>query len=457
MENSTFLDRKQLLDLIKNAKKKIRVLGAVAFDLPYADYQNDWFEKINKGALQVEIICESEADLTYSSLISVNKKISGDDRSYDIGNLTRMKNEPKIKLRDYFVNKMCKHIEPEGEGEQKNEKQCFSLRTCYWRIPVPVINIDDDYYYTLSLTKFCTHVKFEKVTKDNPWYEEFQNYFNAYFDMDLGAKKYSSEITAKDNRTEIISMYNDNRHCLGQLPRQSFLDITKAKVVVWGMLFTRDGRVLIHKRANNAKDNRGMWDKSIGGHVDMEKDTVDTVKAAAREALEELYKIEAEDQGEHMLDDVKKVDPNVPMFMGEWREEMRTTLPFKEIRNKKDKIYFFRMNYDFSKQAIDSPRILPDGTESPVKCFADMYVFIMNEHFEKGELENSSFKALELHQLNDCYLGEPITYFDKDIKEEVTEKFKATPDLKKIITGKLWPELNAFADYLKEGLEEHKT
>ena len=101
----------------------------------------------------------------------------------------------------------------------------------------------------------------------------------------MGAKKYSSEITAKDNRTEIISMYNDNRHCLGQLPRESFLNIEKAKLVVWGMLFTRDGRVLIHRRADNAKDNRDMWDKSIGGHVDMEKDTVDTVKAAAREAL----------------------------------------------------------------------------------------------------------------------------------------------------------------------------
>ena len=29
--------------------------------------------------------------------------------------------------------------------------------------------------------------------------------------------------------------------------------------------------------------------------------------------------------------------------------------------------------------------------------------------------------------------------------------FYATPDLKKIITGDLWPELTSFADYLKDG------
>jgi len=170
--------------------------------------------------------------------------------------------------------------------------------------------------------------------------------------------------------------------------------------------------------------------------------------------------MEAKDQGAHnAVDEIKKIDPNVPMFMGEWREEMRTTLPFKEIINKKDKIYFFRMSYDFSKQSIDSPRFLPDGTESPVKCFADMYVFIMNEDFEEVEfekLENSSYQLLELHELYDCYLGEPIVYKPKGKKKKISEKFEATPDLKKIITGKLWPELNAFADYLKEGLRANK-
>jgi hypothetical protein len=455
METKLFFNRDELLSLISGVKSRIRVLGAVSFDLPYEIFRDDWYKRINEGELQVEIICESESDLTYSSLLSANKKVSGQDRSYDIGNFLRIKNEPKIKLRDYFLNRQCKHIEPKGDvKERKDEEQKFSLRTCYLRIPIPVINIDDDYFYTLSLTKFCTQDKFEKITSEHIRYDEFGKYFEAYFDNDLGAKKYSSELTEKDNKTEIILMYNDKRQCLGQLPRQSFMKIKKAKVVIWGMVFTRDGRVLIHKRADNAKDNRGMWDKSIGGHVDMEKDTVDTVKAAAREMLEELYKIEAEDQGGHNTIAITEIKPDKPIFLGEWKEGMRKTLPFKEVRNNEEEIYFFRMNYNFSKNALDSPRILPDNTESPVKCFVDMYVFVMNEKFDDKRLENSSYKLLELHDLYDCYLGEAIEYMDKETKKVKSEPLKATPDLRKIITCELWAELNAFADYLKEGMEK---
>lgn len=460
MKDNIF-DRDELIALIKQAKKCVRVLGAVSFDLPYKEIMKEanWLKKINSCKLQVEIICESESDLTYNSLISANRKVSGQDRSFDIGNFVRIKNEPKIQVRDELVRNQCKHIEPQGDiKERKNEKQCFSLRTCYWRIPVPAINIDDDYYITYSLTNFCSQTKFEKITSNHLWHDEFYKYFQAYFDLELGAKKYSTEITEKDNRTEVILMYNDERHCLGQLPRQSFLDITKSKLVIWGMIFTRDGKVLIHKRGKNAKDNRNMWDKSIGGHVDMEKDTVDTVKAAAREMLEELYKIEAEDQGEHTAKEIKKIDPDIPIFLGEWREEIRQALPFKEIKNNKETIYCFRMDYDFSKELVYSPRLLPSGNESPVNCFVDMYVFIMGDDFNEKKLENSNFKLFELHELYDCYLGEDITYFSKDEKDEegnnkeVTEKFTATPDLKKIISGKLWKKLNSFADYLKEGL-----
>jgi hypothetical protein len=78
----------------------------------------------------------------------------------------------------------------------------------------------------------------------------------------------------------------------------------------------------------------------------------------------------------------------------------------------------------------------------------------MNEDFNGKNLENSDFKLFELHQLYDCYLGEDITYFSKDDKKEVTESFKATPDLKKIISGELWTELTVFADYLKDGIKK---
>ena len=226
--------------------------------------------------------------------------------------------------------------------------------------------------------------------------------------------------------------------------RDSFLGSTKVKVVIWGMLFTRDGRVLIHKRGENAKDNQGLWDKSVGGHVDLEKDVVDTVKAGAREMLEELYKVEQAGQGGHTKTENMEVNEDKPIFLGEWRPEMRYTFPFSEISNKKDEIFFFRMNYDFSKKAIGSPRLLPNGSEKPVKVFADVYVFVMPESFNTIELKNSKYILLETHELNDAYLDGKINFDGKEVP------FNATPDLKKIITGDIWVELNSFVDYLRD-------
>lgn len=440
--------REELLDLIKEAKTRIRVLGTVAFNLPYDKYKEDWLKRINAGNLQVEIICEAESALNYSSLISANRRVSGEKRSYSVGNFMNIKNAPFQKIREHLVNNNCKYIEP---TEDSKEKQCFSLRTSYLPIPVPVVNIDDDYYIAFALTAFCDLDKFEKISENHHWWDEFKKYFNAYFDEPLGAKKYSTEFSKKDNRMEVIAMYNDDRHILGQLPRDSFLDTTKVKVVVWGMLFSRDGRVLIHKRGKNAKDNRDMWDKSIGGHVDLGKDTVDTTKAAAREMLEELYKVETEEQGDHSKIDKMIVNEDKPIFLGDWRPEIRYTFPFSEIarKSKKDEIFFFRVKYDFSRKPVDSPRILPDGTEMPVKCCADVYAFVMPEGFEKTikKLKNSKYKLLELYELNDAYLERKIE------KDEEPNGFRPTPDLKKIITGELWTEFNSFADYLKDGMK----
>ena len=466
---NTLFNREELLCEIEKAQKRVRILGAVSFSLPYERFKNLWYNKINDGCLTVEIICEAEPNLSYASLISSNKRISGENRSYDIGSFINLKNEPSLKLREFLIQNNCKHLEPESDAiesfikskpdsekieilsaikngtyDMSQFKQCFSLRTSYLNIPIPVINIDDDYYITQSLTKFCHQTKFELINEDNIWYEEYHKYFHVYFDAPLGTKKYSTEITKKDNRTEVILMYNNQRHLLGQLPRDSFLGTTKVKVVVWGMLFTRDGRVLIHQRGKNAKDNQGLWDKSIGGHVDMEKDVVDTVKAAAREMLEELYKVEAAGQGAHTK--IENMEPNAdkPIFLGEWRPEIRYTFPFSEISSQKDEIFFFRMDYSFSKEVVDSPRLLPDGNEVPVRVFADVYAFVMPESFNAIDLKNSKYAILELYELSDAYQDGTLNYNGKEVE------FKATPDLKKIITGRLWEQLNSFADYLKE-------
>ena len=449
MGKNTIIHRDELLNLIKKAKSRIRILGAVAFDLPYDLFKDDWYERINKAQLQVEIICESEATLNFYSLISSNRMVSGEDRSYEVGDFLKLKNEPLQKVREFFQKKKCNHIEPE---EDSNEKQCFKLKTCYQIIKEPVINIDNDYYISKSFTLFCTLQRFEKIKKSHQWYEEYCKYFHAYFDAEKGACKfYSTEITAKDNKTEVIYVHNDQRQVLGQAPRDSFLDMPHPKNVVWGLIFSRDGRILIHQRGKNAKDNQGMWDKSIGGHIDIVKDTVDSSLAAAREMLEELYKVELEAQGGHTKAEDFKPDEDIPINIGVWRKELPDIVKSPIIRDRTDDVFYFRINYKFSKTPIDSPRLLPDGSIMSVRVFPDVFCFIMRDKFEAtiGNLKNSKYKLLELSELNDAFISRKMTIVNQQGQIEEIE-FNPTPDLKQIKSGELWVDLKMISSYLKD-------
>jgi hypothetical protein len=341
MDNKTQYNREEIYEIMNKAQCRVRILGAVAFNFSYEKFKRNWKKRINNGELQIDIICESEAELNYSSLISVDKYVSG-YRTYSIEEFLIALEKIKEGTRNYFIDEECNHLEPEEDAianyiktlsstkqdEIKNKiktnvfdkkpfKQCFSLRICYIPIKLPVLNVDNQYYIGYALTKYTDMQKFEKITEDHFWFEELKKYFYAFFDSDDGAKKYSTEITTKDNRTEVIIFYDKERRTLGLLPRDSNLNSIANKVVVWGMVFTREGKILIHKRASNAKDNRDMWDKSFGGHVDKDKDVVDTVKAAAREMLEELKKVEHEGQSGHTNVNELEINENKPIFRGE--------------------------------------------------------------------------------------------------------------------------------------------
>jgi len=444
---SNIIQRSTLIDLIGKAKKRIRVLGAVAFDLPYDKFKEDWLKKINAGKLTVEIICESDASLSYDALIASDRKVSGENRGYEMGDFVNASRDVVLKLRNFFVQKGCKNIEP----AMGDEVQCFSVRTCYLPIKVPIINIDDEYYIGLALTKFQGIDKFEKVLSTHPWAVEFKKYYEAFLDNENGAKKYSTEVTAKGNKLEVLEMYNSDRVPLGQLPRDSFLGSTRIKTVVWGLIFTRDGKLLIHKRKSNAKDNQGMWDKSIGGHVDIARD-IDTVKAASRELLEELYKTEADQQGKDS--EIFLINEEKLVFLGEWRPSHRRDNLFLDIDYNSEESYFWRLNYKFSKQVIESPRILPDKRKLPVKTFVDLYVCVVPNSFvekvEKKQLANSDFMLLKPHQLKDLHRNK--SYFNEDKNEEISvADFLPTPDLENILTSNIFEEdISSFAAYLVE-------
>jgi len=212
------------------------------------------------------------------------------------------------------------------------------------------------------------------------------------------------------------------------------------------LIFTRDGKLLIHKRQENAKDNRGMWDKSVGGHVAI--NDVDTVKAAARELVEELHVHEAGDQGEHGKKDFMKVDIDKMIFLGEWLPDRRYDIPFEDANRQKNEYYYYRLNYPFSMTARNSMRHLPDGTTQDVSVFADVYVCIAAEDFSADKLQNSDYEILELYELKDAFISNELLRKNGKSKG-IVEKFAVSPDLRSIIRSSMWDDLASFSDYVK--------
>lgn len=444
--NKKFVDKAFLTEKMKEAKVRVRILGVVAFDFDWYEVRDIWKDKINAGTLRVEIILESEQQIHNKAIIAADRRISGWKRSYEFANFMTILNAPSMDLRKYFIDCKCKNMEPiEDMKSESDYKQCFSLRTCYLEIPFSLINIDDEYYAGMPFTKFNDINRFEQITIENSmWEDGWKKYIYAYLESEHGAKKYSTEETKKGNRLEIISDYsNAHRVSMGVMPRDSFLKTSQAKSVVWALIFTRDGRMLIQQRSLNAKDNQGMWDKSVGGHISI--DDIASEKAAAREIAEELYSIEAPEQGNHGATEFLKVNENKMIFLGEWLPGRRYTLPAGDINNRKDEFYFFRIDYDFSKTLQNSPRHLPNGKIQDVSVYADVFVCIASEKFEYeiDNLKNAKYHLVELHELKDAMND---GYFE--FREGKFEAANLSPDLQNILRSSLWQELVEFSDYL---------
>lgn len=451
MEN-VFVNKDYLMDKMKAASHRVRILGVVAFDFDWFDVRDIWFDKINSGTLEVTIIAESMEVIQKESIISADRRASGLNRSYEYANFQNIINAVHQDLRKYYVDRRCKNIEPKidmkktngyGDGYTDDYVQRFSLKTCYLQIPYSMIDIDGEYFVAMQFTKYNDLDSFERIDQTNPlWKGKWEKYVYAYFDSEYGAQKYSTEDTRKGNRLEVIQDYsNDKRIPLGLLPRDSFLKTSHAKNVIWALIFTRDGKMLIQKRAENAKDNQGMWDKSVGGHVSI--DDVASEKAAAREIAEELFTMEADEQGGHDEMSFLLVNEDKMIFLGEWLPDRRYIFPSGDINNRKEEYYFFRIDYEFSKTVQNSPRYLPDGTVQDVSVYADVFVCVAPERFGTKGLKNADYALVEPYQLKDA-----MNDGELELNGIKHGNVKFSPDMNNILRSSLWQKLVAFSDYL---------
>lgn len=213
----------------------------------------------------------------------------------------------------------------------------------------------------------------------------------------MGGKKFTSL-----PNSELIEAYDkDSNKRVAIFDRKAFLTLEYKRASVWGFIFNRKGQLLLHQRSADTADNRLMWDKSTGGHVDLTD--ASTAETAKREFIEEVYMRDSEYSNYN--------DSKVEMVVdfGEWRRALRADESFVEAFSPftgRDKhVIMFRAFVEGSKQPLtvdrDSVRQISKAngvTYEPTRFRSDVFFYITaagemdtdeQMHRTLDELENS--------------------------------------------------------------------
>jgi 8-oxo-dGTP pyrophosphatase MutT (NUDIX family) len=425
--------RQQLGEILSSAQKRVRILGVVALDPSWEDLAGYWASKLQNGSgFEITVLCESDNLLFSKSL------------TYDTDSATDRKSFHQLKfIRDRAITDLPDYLAEAGVPS-KVIRDSVSIEIMHLPVPLSIVQIDDRIFANLWLHRIDDY--FEQITVKHSWYTLLSQYISTYFDPEQG-RKYACELG-----DEVLELYDHDRIPRGMYPRSSFYDTDYSQLVVWAFVFDRQGRLLIHRRADNAKDNQGMWDKSVGGHIEFED--VDTAHAVCREVVEELFVDEAE-QGYSSLTRWAVADEDM-IYLGEWRPRQRRRHPFYEIGGFNREWTFFRL---VESQQLYSPRIMPDGTQRRIRVISDAFLFVAGPALSDeslGELKNSRFKLIELAELksvmDQALRGSQVPGFDAS---QSVPKF--TPDLVNIMTGRLRDILEEFSQYVKRYVRREES
>jgi len=425
----TTYSRKQLYDILGDAKDCIRLIGVVALDADWENLIEKWMPKLQKldFGLRIKVLCESD-NMLFSKSFTCDTDKAAKRRSFQ--ELKFIRDRATV----VFPELVREFLRRKGETLDKYS-QSIQLQIMHLPIPISVVEVDNRIFVNLWLHE--VEDEFEEITEKHSWRHILENYIETYFDPERG-RKY-----ACDPADEVLELFDHDRIPRGIYPRSSFYDTDYSQLVVWAFIFDRHGQLLIHRRADNAKDNRGMWDKSAGGHIDFLVD-VDTSRAIIREVIEELF---SEESKKADITPWAVSDKDV-VYLGEWRPKKRGLHPFSEIRTLEKEWAFFRLR---DSQQLYSPRTLPDGRVRRLRVISDVFLFVAGPQLNDaslGDLRNSQFKLVELSELKNvmdrAIRGENAPSFDKfKLKPDFT------PDLTNVMTSKLRDTLEEFSQHIK--------
>jgi hypothetical protein len=422
------ISRQQLAEIMSTAQNRVRLLGVVALDADWRALARKWAAKIVENpAFEIAILCESDNTLFAKSLIW-DMDTSETRRSFQ--QLQFIRNRAVVDFPDLLAEAGSRA----GHGQ-------VTVEITHLPVPISVAHIDGRLFANFGLHRI--EKRFEEITPGHLWRSRLETYLEAYLDPARG-RKFAS---APDS--ELLEVFDHNRIPRGIYPRDSFYDTDYPQRVVWAFVFDRRGCLLIHRRSDNAKDNRGMWDKSVGGHIAFSD--FDISHSAYREVIEELFTEEPEK--EKIKFKKWTITDDEVVYLGDWRPGQRKRHPFEEIGSFKREWAFFRFR---GSEELYSPRTMPGGeTVRRLRVIPDIFLFVAGPQLTDElltELRNSTFKLIEPFALKNvidrALSGQEVPGFDENRSGASEAVPRFTPDLVAIMTGKLRDVLEEFSQYI---------
>jgi hypothetical protein len=312
-----------------------------------------------------------------------------------------------------------------------------------------IILIDDVIWYSITMLDIPTLDMYRKITKESDavLYQQFLVYIENILNINKATGEIEGNIFLSKVGDELIQLYDNDSYPRGIAPRKAFYSTDFQRYSIWSFIFNRKGELLLHKRSDTTQDNRSLWDKSAGGHVDLIDSS--TVITAKRELVEEMFLPEAE-YTKYMSADIGDI-----IDFGEWNLNKREEKHFVDSFNALDEFDWivFRATDVENREVVPmtirrkSPRImhikvkdekgkivkLPNGKPKEnieiwyTRFISDVYLFISPEGYIDDKQQMN--KLLNAAEIAGAASAHKLISIDDLIKDVETNPTQYTDDI----------------------------
>lgn len=301
-----------LEELFRAAESRLSIVGTAAL-IPHLENSARLVADLLtlNADLRITILCESDSEL-FSQSLAVDTPHSRNRMSF----ATMMVHRDRIlgtSNRDGLAAEVS-HLLQESTAPETRLKR-LTIRQLHLRSPLNIIQADDRIWWCPVTHAFPTLESYSPV-ENEALRVELTELVEFYLNRVKGG------IYLSRPGDELIELYDRNGYPRGIFPRACFYNTDFKRYSVWGFVFNRRGELLLHQRSLTTKDGRGLWDKSIGGHVDLRDSS--TYITAQRELVEELFLPEAE-YSKYIRADLGDI-----INFGDWNPRKRPERTFRE-------------------------------------------------------------------------------------------------------------------------------